>query len=118
MIRNFHVLLLAFALSGCVTYGLNGHHAGPKGAYAWDGSGRDPNLPSRIRRSTASSKVAVVAVAPSENEAASTALPKYSSEWWAAQHNVEMNADAELAKTLIICRGCIAADVDQTGSIK
>jgi hypothetical protein len=47
------------------------------------------------------------------------ALPKYSPEWWSVHDAIELEADAKLAKAMIICRGCLPQnDGDRTGSIK
>jgi hypothetical protein len=63
---------------------------------------------------------AVAASAPLRDEEAALALlPKYSPQWWARHDAIEAEADARLAKALIICSGCFSPGPDdQTGSIK
>jgi hypothetical protein len=54
---------------------------------------------------------------PKESELA--LLTKFSSEWWNVHDAIESDANAKLAKVLIICRGCLSPkDNDRTGSIK
>ena len=56
---------------------------------------------------------------PAPGPAALALLPKYSPQWWARHDAIEAEADARLAKALIICSGCFPPGPDdQTGSIK
>jgi hypothetical protein len=62
---------------------------------------------------------AATSVALPDEDAALALLPKYSPQWWALHDAIEAEADARLAKALIICSGCFSPGPDdQTGSIK
>lgn len=78
--------------------------AQPRGSLvAWDGLGRDPNLPAIRRTHTKSDQP------KSENEnreAALAGLREYSREWVAVRKAIDAEEDARLAKILVICRGC------------
>ncbi len=70
---------------------------------AWDGLGRDPNLPA-IKR--ARSKPEKPKSANEDREAELVGLREYSREWVAVRKAIDAEEDARLAKILIICRGC------------
>ena len=73
----------------------------------------------RIVRNKPTKDVAAKAEQPSNQEAELAALPKSSKEWWALHDQIEADADAKLARNMIICIGCLPPDADDgTGSIK
>ena len=77
---------------------------------AWDGLGRDPNLPvpkrTRTRIEQASSK--------SESRDAELAkLRPFSREWVTLLEAIGADDDARISKLMIICRGCELASRDQ-----
>lgn len=79
----FAVLVSCTVLAGCAQTALTGAPGG--GVIAWDGAGRDPNLP------------------PSATTPSRRAAPVREAGDTAAQ-----DQDARLAENLVICRGCIA----------
>jgi len=83
---RFAVLLLSTALAGCAQSTLVGTtNLQPAGAFAWDGTGEDPNL-SSPQKFPRRSKPASSAAQASDGSAA--------------------DQDAKLAQDLVICRGC------------
>jgi hypothetical protein len=70
---------------------------------------------SGISRKTSESALSDDAL-PDEGELA--ALKPYSPEWWSVRDAIDRDADAKLARKLIICRGCFAAELDdETGRV-
>jgi hypothetical protein len=54
-----------------------------------------------------------------DKEVELTALQKFSPEWWSVREAIDADADARLAKNLIICRGCLPSGAeDRTGSVR
>lgn len=121
--RWIFLLSIAVSLSGCCAFGGGCGDGLSVHALAWNGPGpndpyRSPKRATRIVRSKQTITVATP-VEPSKKEAELAALPKHSPEWWSLHDAIEAEADAKLAKTLIICRGCLPLDEDdRTGSIK
>lgn len=51
-------------------------------------------------------------------EAALAKFKPYSQDWWTVQDAIDRAEEADLAKKLVICRGCLSPNVDdETGSI-
>jgi hypothetical protein len=125
MSRWLFLILIAVTLSGCCGLGA-GCGVVPSSArlLAWDGLGPDNfNRPqkrsTRIARSKPTVTVAAKVEQPSNKEAELAGLPKNSPEWWTLHDQVEADADAKLARNLIICRGCFPSNPDdRTGSVK
>ena len=54
----------------------------------------------------------------SADEAELVALKPYSPEWWSVRDAIDRTADVQLARKLIICRGCLPSEPnDQMGVI-
>ena len=54
----------------------------------------------------------------SADEAELVALKPYSPEWWSVRDAIDRTADEQLARKLIICRGCLPSEPDdQVGVI-
>lgn len=93
------MLAVGLTLTAC-SVGQLPQKAGP---VAWDGLGRDPDLPPHRQRLAH----AVAIVDPTVEEDASLAsLTPRSSEFFAAQRKIDADRDKRLAAKLIICRGC------------
>lgn len=102
MVKAPALLLLSLALAGCAM-GPQAHLASDPAfkpaRYAWDGAGEDPNHPragSEPRRTAARSE---------RNR--SQAVQPYSKEWWQAQDGVEVEQEARVNRSLVICQGCL-----------
>jgi hypothetical protein len=119
MLPRLIVLVLgAGALAGCCASGSGCYVAVPGIPTAWDGTGTPPDDGARPRRQItrrlARSKTEI-AIGPIAN-ARAEAAPR-SEQDWAQQQAADRAADAELAKRLMICRGCLPArDDDATGT--
>jgi hypothetical protein len=74
---------------------------------AWDGQGRDPNLPAISRGRVKTEKPEA---ANEGREAELAGLPEYSREWVAVRKVMDTEEDARLSKLLVICRGCGSAN--------
>jgi hypothetical protein len=86
------------------------------GMIAWDGLGRDPNLPpprKHFSRSKSTSNANV------EREKVLAAMRPYSEAWWVVHDEIEAAKDREIGAKLIICRGCFERipSQDITGSV-
>ena len=112
MIKHLVPLVIALALTGCVT---GNNITTTKGPYAWDGLGRDPNLGVRMAKKEFAPKLAGVLSAANETEELAT-LPSHSPQWWALHDRIERDMDAKLADALVICRGC-QVDAEHTGAV-
>nr|WP_084299165.1 hypothetical protein [Bradyrhizobium sp. WSM1743] len=101
----------ACLLTGCATAPL-----APSCAIAWDGLGRNPNLPSTARRVTSSP---LAYEHNKERERVLLALRPYSEAWWAVHDEIEAENDRQLSKRLVICHGCLTHPPSEysTGSI-
>jgi hypothetical protein len=85
------ILLLPIALGACAQYaqyGMNTSAPPTPGPLAWDGAGRNPNLPQRAPRYARSAPQAV-AQSPDDADALSA------------------EADDNLARKLVICSTCV-----------
>jgi hypothetical protein len=109
MFKQILTVVVGLALSGCAST-----PPPPKpGKFAWDGSGRDPNLRRAISRG---------ARAPGsdqniERERVLATLKPYSAAWWVVHDEIESESDRRTNAKLVICRGCLAHVPDATGSI-
>jgi hypothetical protein len=84
---------------------------------AWDGLGRDPNLP-RIKVKRASYP-ATEDDSNWKREQVFVSLHPYSAAWWAVHNEIEAENDKRLTRKLVICASCLhrASQVDVTGTI-
>src|SRR5437764_1482952 len=111
MTTRWLVLPILLALCGCSStqhFWIAQPH---RSLVAWDGLGRDPNLPPTKRTRTKLKKLSSAEQPKSayENREAELAgLRKYSREWVALRTAINAEEDARIAKILIICRGCEA----------
>jgi hypothetical protein len=124
MSKWFLLTSIAMTLGGCCGFGSGCGVTPSARLLAWDGlypeysnpiSKRSPGITSRTHAAAieTTSKIA------SDKEAELAALPKNSPEWWSIHEAIDAQADARLAKNLIICRGCFPSSADErTGSIK
>ncbi|QDF36260.1 hypothetical protein FJN17_01055 [Bradyrhizobium symbiodeficiens] len=95
-----YMVAVGLTLSACASGPL------PDRPIAWDGAGRDPNLPEVHKR-----RRHVAAVSPKQDQTAEedallASLEPRSAEWFAAQRKIDADRDKRLAAKLIICRGC------------
>jgi hypothetical protein len=73
----------------------------------------------RIAVTAPAATAAATSAPPPDREAELAQLPKYSPQWWALHDAIEAEADARLAKALIICSGCFSpGPEDETGAVK
>lgn len=96
----FCLALLGMTLSGCAS------GPQPAGRIAWDGTGRDPNLPEVRQRGPHVAAATPKKDPTAEEDALLASLEPRSPEWSAAQRKIDANRDKRLATKLIICRGC------------
>lgn len=73
---------------------------------AWDGTGRDPNLPDVRQRSHSLAATTLKRDPIAEEDALLASLEPKSPEWFSAQRKIEADRDNRLAAKLVICRGC------------
>ncbi|MET4391716.1 hypothetical protein ABIB73_007508 [Bradyrhizobium sp. F1.4.3] len=99
--RIFCILTMGITLSACAVGPLpqNG------GSIAWDGLGRNPNLPAPPPRQRLANAAATIDLVVKEDALLARLAPR-SSEWFAAQRKIDADRDKRLAAKLIICRGC------------
>lgn len=105
---------MAFALTGCLSSGQMRVANAPNMPSASDGLGSRPvgiHKNGQIKRAKQS-------VSAPDMATELAALAKFSPEWWALHDAIERREDEKLAKTMIICRGCLVEETDHTGSIK
>src|SRR5690349_731432 len=107
MIAKWLVLSAVLALCGCSS-NQQVEVSQPR-HFAWDGLGRDPNLPVTKRtRATAEQPKAL-----GESKAAELAkLRPFSREWVNLIEAIGAEDDARISKLMIICRGCDLASRD------
>jgi hypothetical protein len=124
MSKWFLLTSIAVTLGGCCGFG-GGCGVTPSARLlAWDGLNPEYSNPILMRSRGTSSRTHTTAIEttskhPSDKEAELAALPKNSPEWWSIREMIDAQADARLAKNLIICRGCLPSSADErTGSIK
>jgi hypothetical protein len=101
MITKWLLLSVVLALCGCSSS--QQVQVSQPHRFAWDGLGRDPNLPvtKRIRTKADEPKPA------SQNRDAELAkLRQFSREWVTLLQAIEAEDDARISKLMIICRGC------------
>jgi hypothetical protein len=112
--------LSAGALAGCCASSSGCYVPVPGIPTAWDGAGARPDDGAPPRRPStarmARSKTEVV-IGPIANARADAEPP--SEQKWVQEEAADREADAKLAKQLMICRGCLPArDDDVTGSAR
>jgi hypothetical protein len=116
MSRWVFLISMAVTLSGCCGLGTGCGVVPPFHLLAWDGlnpddSNQPPKRPTRTIQSGPTGRG--IAADPSSNKQAElAALPKYSQEWWSVHDQIEVDADAKLARSLVICRGCLPPNAD------
>jgi hypothetical protein len=115
--RLVFVITAGLTLSGCCAGSV--HYIPPPSSALtrWDGLGRLPKT-KNVKPARARKKIETVAsgdASPKETELA--ALKPYSKEWWSVRDAIDRADEVKLAKKLIICRGCMPKEPDQTGSI-
>jgi len=122
MSRLAILCIATLTLGGCAStasYQL----ASPSSAVAWDGLGSRPDEPSSRPRKPARPQIASASAPKTQNEEADLGgTPKYSDSWWKVHDKIEADADARLARKLVICQGCFrshspAAPADASGSL-
>ncbi|WP_426424881.1 hypothetical protein [Bradyrhizobium genosp. A] len=99
--RTVCLLVMGLILSACAVGPLP-QRGGP---IAWDGLGRDPNLPAPLHRQRLATTAPTIDPTAGE-DALLASLPPKSSEWFAAQRRIDADRDKRLAAKLVICRGC------------
>jgi hypothetical protein len=110
---------VTLALGGCAETAATRSQMFAGASAASNGLAPSPSNPSpgAIQRRKAAATATAVAAPDREAELAS--LRKDSPEWWALHDAIEKEADASLAKRLIICSGCFAKDnEDHISSIR
>jgi hypothetical protein len=112
MTRWIILLSTSLLLSGCCSIG-GGCGAAPSTSLAaWDGQG--PELSDQPRQREFAERQPSIAVGTAEpqstaEDSALARLPKNSPEWWALHDKIQADADAKLARQLVICTGCSPA---------
>ena len=109
------VLSVVLALCGCSSsqqvWVAQPHHS----HVAWDGLGRDPNLPviKRTRAKPGQPKSQI-----EDREAELAKVRQFSREWVALRQVIDAEEDARIAKILVICRGCgtTSSETDQASA--
>jgi hypothetical protein len=108
------VLLLTLALAGCAAAPqarLASDPAFAPARYAWDGAGRDPNQPqsetSRRARTTARS----------DQDKSVATLQPYSKELRQAPDGIEADQDAQVKRSLVICKGCLPPQASEDARV-
>jgi hypothetical protein len=99
MYKQGIILLFALLLESCATA-----PAMKPGMMAWDGLGRDPNLPShhgKLARNAPS-----ISDPNIEREKIISTLRPHSDAWWVVHDEIEAENDRQLGAKLVICRGC------------
>jgi len=107
MIAKWLVLSAVLTLCGCSSSQQvqvsQPHH------FAWDGLGRDPNLPVTKRTRTKTEEPKSI----SENRDAELAkLRPFSLEWVNLLQAIDAEDDARISRLIVICRGCELASRD------
>lgn len=98
------VFLLSLALAGCAAVPQARFASDPAftpARYAWDGTGEDPNQPN----ASPSHKARTAARADQDKSVAT--LQPYSREWWQAQDGIDGDPEAQVRRSLVICKGCL-----------
>ena len=71
----------------------------------------------KIKPKQARKSEAIAVLDPSLNESELIGLKPYSKEWWIVRDAIDLRYEAQLTKKLVICRNCLPASSDETGSI-
>jgi hypothetical protein len=108
MLPRFIVFALsAGALAGCCASSSGCYVAVPGVPTAWDGAGTEPDdgapprRPSTRRMARSKAELGIGSIANARGEAAPQSEPGF-----AQERAADRDADARLAKQLMICRGC------------
>ena len=109
MLKHILTIVVGVALAGCA-YQPPPLKSGNK--LAWDGLGRDPNLP----RAALRPRLASVPDENIERERVLATLRPYSTAWWVVHDEIETERDRRTNAKLVICLGCLAQAPDITGS--
>jgi hypothetical protein len=117
MSRWVVLISIAVTLSGCCGLGTGCGVTPPFRLLAWDGlnpdhSNRPPRRSTRTVEVREAGRGVAAADDSSNKEAELAALPKYSQEWWTVHDQIEVEADVKLARSLVICRGCLPPNAD------
>jgi hypothetical protein len=107
MVKASALLLLSLALGGCAVAPqahLASDPAFRPARYAWDGAGEDPNQPRSVSAPSHATRAAA-----SERSSSQAGLQPYSKEWWQAQDGIDVDQDARVNRSLVICQGCLRA---------
>lgn len=119
MLKSVAIILVAFALAGCATADHSSRESLPGKTLAKEGLDRGSKKTARVRRTIVIRKPADAAASIPDDDTVLAAVPKYSKEWVALYEAMQARNDAQLARALIICRGCFPlADGDRTSSTK
>jgi hypothetical protein len=119
MLQSIAIILVAFALAGCATADHSNRESLPRRTLAKDGLDRGSRKTAWVRRTLVIKKRADAAASTPDDDTLLAAIPKYSKEWVALYEGMRARDDAQLARALIICRGCFPlADGDGTWPIK
>jgi hypothetical protein len=105
MVKAPALLLLSLALAGCAATPqahLASDPAFKPARYAWDGAGEDPNRPGTASQPTRTA-------ARSERNRSQVDAQPSSKKWSQAQDGIEVEQDARVARSLVICQGCLRA---------
>jgi hypothetical protein len=107
MITKWLALSVVLALCGCSS-SQQVQFSQPH-RFAWDGLGRDPNLPATKRTRT---KIDEAKPASQNRDAELAKLRQFSREWVTLLQAIEAEDDARISKLMVICRGCELASRD------
>lgn len=114
MFRHLLIPIFVLSLFSCCAYA----QPAQRHKIAWDGLGRDPNLPP-----VTSHAKNISAGHPDDPNAKRqnmiAALRPYSQAWWVVHDEIEAENDRRISSRLVICQGCIphVTPQDVTGSI-
>ena len=104
MITKWLVLSVVLALCGCSSS--QQVQVSQPHRFAWDGLGRDPNLPVMKRTRTKTDQPKLV------SEAELAKLRPYSPEWVTLLGAIDAEEHARISKLMVICRGCELASIE------
>lgn len=116
MLNQTLILVVVLGLGGCAPMSPS-----IRAPIAWDGFGRDPNVPTRLPKQ----RFAVIRQSDaglSEQEKVLATLRPHSFAWQLVHDEIEATQEAVLSKKLRICSGCVPAQESVseilTGTIK
>ena len=118
MSRLAILFVATLTLGGCAStasYQL----ASPSSAVAWDGRDQWPDEPSSLPRKPAHHQTASASFPAPKTQTEEAELggaAKYSDAWWKTHDKIEADADARLARKLVICRGCFRPNSPATAA--